>query len=56
MQSAPSTHLYNLQFLLLCASIFFFSAGFQMLISELIDFLTALDGAFIKDKSLHYLL
>ena len=40
--------LYDLPFLLLCASNFFFSASFQMLIPELPDHLTALGGADYK--------
>ena len=40
--------LYNLPLLLLCASNFFFSASFQMLIPELPDHLTALGGADYK--------
>ncbi|MBL7814096.1 MAG: MFS transporter [Saprospiraceae bacterium] len=40
--------LYNLPFLLLCASNFFFSASFQMLIPELPDHLTSLGGADYK--------
>ena len=40
--------LYDLPLLLLCASNFFFSASFQMLIPELPDHLTALGGADYK--------
>jgi MFS family permease len=40
--------LYDLPFLLLCASNFFFSASFQMLIPELPDHLTSLGGADYK--------
>ena len=40
--------LYNLPFLLLCLSNFFFSASFQMLIPELPDHLTSLGGADYK--------
>jgi MFS family permease len=48
MLSASTSRLYNLQFLLLCASNFLFSASFQMLIPELPDYLTSLGGADYK--------
>ena len=40
--------LYSLQFWLLCASNFFFSASFQMLLPELPDYLTSMGGADYK--------
>ncbi len=43
-----TTRLYNLQFWLLCASNFLFSASFQMLLPELPDHLTSLGGAEYK--------
>jgi MFS family permease len=43
-----STRLYNIQFWLLCASNFLFSASFQMLLPELPDYLTHLGGAEYK--------
>jgi MFS family permease len=43
-----SEPLYSLQFWLLCASNFFFSASFQMLLPELPDYLTSLGGADYK--------
>jgi MFS family permease len=46
--SAASRPLYDLPFILLCASNFLFSASFQMLIPELPDHLTALGGADYK--------
>lgn len=42
------TRLYNVQFWLLCASNFLFSASFQMLIPELPDYLTSIGGAEYK--------
>jgi MFS family permease len=43
-----SERLYSLQFWLLCASNFFFSASFQMLLPELPDYLTSIGGADYK--------
>jgi MFS family permease len=45
---STTRRLYDLPLLLLCASNFFFSASFQMLIPELPDHLTALGGADYK--------
>ena len=42
------SRLYNIQFWLLCASNFLFSASFQMLLPELPDYLTAMGGAEYK--------
>ncbi len=48
MELSIARPLYTLQFGLLCASNFLFSASFQMLIPELPDHLTALGGADYK--------
>jgi MFS family permease len=48
MEISTSHRLYTLQFGLLCASNFLFSASFQMIIPELPDHLTALGGADYK--------
>ncbi len=48
MELSTSRTLYTLQFGLLCASNFLFSASFQMIIPELPDHLTALGGADYK--------
>ena len=48
MELSMARPLYTLQFGLLCASNFLFSASFQMLIPELPDHLTALGGADYK--------
>ena len=48
MELSTTRSLYTLQFGLLCASNFLFSASFQMLIPELPDHLTALGGADYK--------
>jgi MFS family permease len=45
---SKSEQLYSLQFWLLCASNFFFSASFQMLLPELPDYLTSIGGADYK--------
>jgi MFS family permease len=46
--TSRSEQLYSLQFWLLCASNFFFSASFQMLLPELPDYLTSIGGADYK--------
>jgi MFS family permease len=48
MELSATRTLYTLQFGLLCASNFLFSASFQMIIPELYDHLTALGGADYK--------
>jgi MFS family permease len=48
MELSATRTLYTLQFGLLCASNFLFSASFQMIIPELPDHLTALGGADYK--------
>ena len=48
MELTTTRTLYTLQFGLLCASNFLFSASFQMIIPELPDHLTALGGADYK--------
>lgn len=48
MDISSTRPLYTLQFALLCASNFLFSASFQMIIPELPDHLTALGGADYK--------
>ena len=48
MELSTARPLYTLQFGLLCASNFLFSASFQMLIPELPDHLTDLGGADYK--------
>jgi MFS family permease len=46
--SSESERLYSLQFWLLCASNFFFSASFQMILPELSDYLKSMGGADYK--------
>ena len=48
MEISSTRSIYTLQFGLLCASNFLFSASFQMIIPELPDHLTALGGADYK--------
>jgi MFS family permease len=46
--TSESERLYSLQFWLLCASNFFFSASFQMILPELSDYLKSMGGADYK--------
>jgi MFS family permease len=52
--TSKSEQLYSLQFWLLCASNFFFSASFQMLLPELPDYLTSLGGSDYKGYILFF--